>query len=110
MLLIAFSAVTMNAQSIEGAWNTGKENTVIVIKKVGSSYVGTTLSSDNAQVKKGKKLIKDVKASGKVWKGKLYAPKKKKWMDATFAPKGDKLKITIKSGMMSKTIEWKKAK
>ena len=96
---ILFSTICMNAQqAIEGVWNTGKENTKIEIKEgADGAYAGTVISSDNTNAKIGKQLIKDVKLVDGEWKGKLFAAKKKKWMDATLKEKGNQLLITTAS-------------
>ena len=102
------TVVYTNAQStIAGVWDIGKENTKIEIKEEGGVYKGTIISSDNAKAK-GKVLLKDVKASGNEWKGKFFAPQKKKWMNAVITEKANKLFVKVKAGMMSKTLEWTK--
>lgn len=110
MVCILFSTLSINAQqSIAGIWNTGKENTKIEIKEeANGAYAGTVVSSDNANAKIGKQLIKDVKLVDGEWKGKLFAAKKKKWMDAVLKEKNNQLLITVKAGLMSKTIKWAK--
>ena len=45
---------------------------------------------------------------GEVWKGKLFAAKKGKWMDAVLKVKDNQLLITVEAGLMSKTIKWAK--
>lgn len=106
---ILFSALTMNAQSIAGTWNTGQDNTKIQITESNSVYSGKVVSSDNDQVKIGKLFLKEVKSVGGEWKGKIYSPKKDTWYNATIVPKGEQLLVTVKSGMASRTITWKKA-
>lgn len=109
VFFMMFVANFMHAQqSIEGIWDTGKENTKIELKKVEGEYIGTIVSSDNKKAKEGTKLIKDVQSENGEWKGKLFVAKKKKWKDATFVSKGDELEITVSSGWMSKTVEWAK--
>ncbi|MEO1626227.1 MAG: hypothetical protein AAFV25_13815, partial [Bacteroidota bacterium] len=94
-------------QPIQGVWNTGQENTMIEIKASGDQIEGKVLSSDNSKAKIGNVIIKDVRAERGVYKGQLYAAKRKKWMDATFARKADKLVITVSAGWKTKVIEWK---
>ena len=106
---ILFSALTINAQSIAGVWNTGQDNTKIEITENNGVYSGKVISSDNDQVKIGKQFVKDVKSVGGKWKGKIYSPKKDNWYNATIEAKGEQLLVTVKSGMMSKTIAWQKA-
>lgn len=110
-LLVAFTTTSMMAQlPIEGAWNTGKENTIVVLKKIGDNFVGTVFSSDNQKIKIGKTLVRDLQYKKGEWKGELYAPKRDRWVDATFEKKGSDLVIKAGSGMRSKTIVWKEVK
>lgn len=96
-------------QSIVGIWNTGKDNTMVEIKSENGLYSGKIVSSDNVNAKKGTLLLKDVKSVNGKWRGKMYAPKKQEWFDTVIELKGDKLLLTVKSGMMSKTVEWTKS-
>ena len=107
ILFILFSTLSINAQQpIEGIWNTGKENTKIEIKKSNNEIEGTILSSDNVKAPVGKLMIQEVVEKNGVFKGKLYAIKKGKWVDAVFNRNGNTLNITVSSGWMSKTIQW----
>lgn len=109
MLCILLSSLTMNAQqSIAGIWNTGNDNTKIEITKANDVYEGKIVSSDNAKAKIGKQLLKEVKSVDGEWKGKLFAAKRGKWMDAVLEEKGNQLQVTVKAGWMSKTLEWRK--
>ncbi|MEM9547720.1 MAG: hypothetical protein AAGA77_17190 [Bacteroidota bacterium] len=107
---ILFTALSTHAQeSIEGIWNTGKENTKIEIAEVEDGiYEGKILSSDNENAKVEKALLREVNLIDGEWKGKLFAPKKKKWMDAVLMKKENRLHIKVKAGFMSKTIKWTK--
>lgn len=106
---ILFLSLTMHAQeSLTGTWNMGEDDTKIEIKKGDGVYEGRIASSDNANAKIGNLILKDVKSVNGKWKGKLYSPKKKEWFDATLKVAGKKLLVTVKSGLMSKTVEWTK--
>lgn len=108
-LCIFFSALSMNAQqSIAGIWNTGQDNTQVEISETDGLYSGKIISSDNEEAKIGNQLLKEIKSVGGKWKGKLYSPKKNKWFDAVLEEKGDQLLVSVKAGVMSKTLEWKK--
>lgn len=101
--------LSMSAQSdLTGIWNTGTDNSKIEISETDGSLVGKLISSDNENAQIGKTLVKELEADGDHWKGKLYAPKRGEWYDATFEAGGDKLEITIGSGFMSRTVEWTK--
>lgn len=100
----------MNAQqSINGIWNTGQDNTEIEIKSENGIYDGKIISSENSNAKKGTLILKDVKSVSGKWKGKMYSPKKKEWFNAVLELKGGKLMVKVKSGFMSKTVEWTKS-
>jgi len=106
---ILFFALSMHAQtSIAGIWNLEKDNTKIDITKGNDTYEGKILSSDNANVKPGKVILKDVKSVNGKWQGKLYSPKKNEWFDAVLKVEGKKMQVTVKSGWASKTVEWTK--
>ena len=104
-----FFALTMYAQqSLVGTWNMGKDNTKIEITEENGVYGGKIVSSDNDQAKIGSQLLKDIKLVGGAWKGKMFSPKKNKWYNAVLEEKGDQLLVTIKAGMMSKSLNWMK--
>ncbi len=109
MCFILFSTLTLSAQQTpSGIWNTGKDNTKIEIKEENGVYAGKIVSSDNAKAEIGKLLLKEIELVDGEWKGKLFAAKKGKWMDAVLKEKGNQLLITVKAGLMKKTIEWVK--
>ena len=80
LILVLFTTISMNAQSIAGVWNTGEDNTKIEIAEDNGVANGKILSSDNAKAKVGNQILKDVKFSDGEWKGKLYAAKKGEWL------------------------------
>ena len=109
MFSFLFLTFMINAQqSPIGIWNTGKDNTKVEILDDDKSKVGTIISSDNVKANIGKRLIKDIQLVDGKWQGKLFADKKGKWMDAVFKIKDNSLHITVKKGLMSKTIKWSK--
>jgi len=63
-------------QLLEGTLNTGEENTKIEITEDNAVFCAKILSSDNANAKIGKQILKDITFSNGEWKGKLYAAKK----------------------------------
>ncbi len=108
LILVLFVALSMNAQTIVGVWNTGKDNTKVKITKVNDIYNGKIHSSDNPKAKIGNPILKDVKFSNGKGKGKIYAAKKGKWYEVILEESGDKLNVTIKVGFKSKTLTWEK--
>ncbi len=107
--LLLFALGMQAQQPLAGVWDTGKDNTKVEISEQEDGvFSGVVVSSDNTNVKAGKELLKDVKSVDGEWKGKVFALKRGKWMDAILEEKGDLLLVSVKSGMMSKTLEWKK--
>lgn len=107
LFCLLLSIASLSAQTTpKGVWNTGRDNTLVEVKEVNGSYIGTLISSDNPKASIGKVLLKDVKPAGKEWTGKMFAPKKGEWYDASLQVKGDILEFTIGSGFRSKTLEW----
>lgn len=110
LICLIFLSFSLEAQtSLEGIWDTGKENTQLeVAPGEDGSLVGVLRSSDNERVEVGTPILKDIAQKGETWVGKLYSLKKEKWYDAVFVLEGDVLSITVKAGMMRKTIVWTK--
>lgn len=108
LLFSVIAVASTTAQSIVGIWNTGEENTKIEITEDNGVISGKLLSSDNAKAKIGNQILKDLQYSNGEYKGKMYAAKKDKWYDAVLKENGDHLDITIKVGMMKKTLSWGK--
>jgi hypothetical protein len=93
---------------VTGTWDTGQENTLVKIFEKEGVYFGEIVSSDNSKVEIGKQLIKDLMYKKGKWKGKLYAIKKKKWVNAEMELEDGNMKIKIKAGFSRKTLKWKK--
>lgn len=109
VLIFSLLGSALFAQNdLTGTWDTGKDSTLVKIYEKEGVYFGEIVSSDNPKAEIGKQLIKDLKNEDGEWKGKLYAAKKKKWVDAEMELEDDNLKITVKAGFVKKTIEWKK--
>jgi uncharacterized protein (DUF2147 family) len=99
------------AQSdITGTWNTGMENTMVLIEKQDDVYRGKIVSSDNEKVKEGTLILKDVEhIIDEELEGKMFSLKKGEWFDAKIINTGDKLDITVGSGIRKKSVEWVKS-
>jgi len=109
VLIFSLLGSALVAQTdLTGTWDTGKDSTLVKIFEKEGVHFGEIVSSDNPKAEIGKQLIKDLKNEDGEWKGKLYAAKKQKWVDAVMKLEDGDLKITVKQGFMKKTIEWKK--
>ena len=108
-VILSFTASMVNAQqSIVGTWNTGQENTQIEILPNEESWIGKIKSSDNTKASIGKIIVKDLKKEGDTWTGKLFAAKRKKWVDVVFKPNETKMDLIISAGFSKKEIEWER--
>lgn len=107
-MLSLFSITVFSQTDISGKWNTGDQNTIVEIVQQNGVYIGKMISSDNPNVKLGKVILKDVKPQKAYWTGKIYAPRRGEWYDATISTRGNILKLEMSVGFFSKTIEWTK--
>lgn len=107
--IISVFSITINAQSITGIWNTGKDNTKIEISQFNGAWIGKIKSSDNKQVKIGKIILQKIKKEALKWTGKLYAPKRKEWYDVEISRKINTLELEINAGFFGKTIKWEES-
>jgi hypothetical protein len=108
LIFSLFGSALFAQTDLAGNWDTGMENTLVKIFEKKGVYFGEIVSSDNPEAEIGKQLIKDLMHENGKWKGKLYAVKKKKWVNAVVELEDGHMKITIKAGFKKKTIEWNK--
>lgn len=108
ILFTVIAATSTNAQSIDGIWNTGEDNTKIEITEDNGVFSGKILSSDNSNAKLGNEILKNLTFNNGEYKGKMYAAKKEKWYDAVLKENGNQLEVKIKVGMMKKSLSWSK--
>lgn len=82
-----------------GKWKTDKGIIVEIIKK-GNVFVGT---SSNAVI-----ILNNLQFVDGEWKGTLIKPEDKSKYNCTAILEGNKLKLTVKKGIISKQITWTK--
>ena len=105
-----FIAVTIHAQSpLAGNWDTRKEHTIIKISVENDTATGKIFSSDN-DLAIGKTILKDLKKQGNKWAGKLFAAKRKKWVNVELTPSKTQLDLLVSAGFTKKKIVWRRAK
>ena len=108
-ILFLILAFPLCAQELESAsWNTGEENTIIETYQKDGMWFGRILSSDSPEAKIGKDILQGFKFEDGEWKGKLFAAKKGKLLNAVMAPNDSELKITVSAGMFKRKISWEK--
>jgi uncharacterized protein (DUF2147 family) len=110
LFLLILCTAFAKAQSIEGLWNTGKENTIIKIQKADQQFAGIIHSSDNSNAPIGTPLMKDMVEKGDYYKGKIYVIRMKKWFDAEFRRSGETMLVKVYTGIKTNTVEWKLVK
>jgi uncharacterized protein (DUF2147 family) len=111
LFLLMFSIVYTSAQqSLEGLWKTGKEETIIEIYFSNEQLIGKIKFSNNKEVDVGKIILKDLRSEENKWVGKIYAIKRKEWYSVEIISKEEVLELKISSGLISKSLQWKKSK
>jgi len=110
IFIALFFISALSAQdSLKGIWLTGEENTKIETYEKDGAWYGKILSSDNPNAKIGTDILKGFKQENGEWKGKLFAAKRGKVLDAVIKPAKNILNITVTVGFFSKDLEWKRA-
>ena len=109
ILFTIFIISSLSAQDFpKGIWLTGEENTKIETYEKEGAWYGKIVSSDNSKAKIGKDILIDFKEEDGQWKGKLFAAKRGKILDAVIEPSKEILNIRVSAGFFTKTLEWKR--
>jgi len=119
ILSVFFSSPDLFAQtqkSVDGDWLTANKKSVIRIETddLGKSHYGKvvwldeSIDSEKASNALGKVMVKNLVATGELnkFKGQVFIPRMERFRDAKFELKGDKLLVTMKVGLTSRTVEW----
>ncbi len=110
ILLTLFMVSALSAQDFpKDIWLTGEENTKIETYEKEGTWYGKIVSSDNPKAKIGNDILRGFQQEDGKWKGKLFAAKRGKILDAVIEPTEDDLNITVSAGFFTKTLVWKKA-
>lgn len=110
LLIILLSFSSLQAQNpLKGTWLTGEDNTKIETYEKEGAWYGKIVSSDNPKAKIGLDILRGFKQEGDTWKGKIFAAKRGKILDAKIDPAKDVLSIEASLGFMSRTLKWKRA-
>ncbi len=100
VFLCSLAMAQKSTDNLEGNWKT-EEGFIVHIAKQGDSFNGTVVEKD-------KVILEDVSFSNKKWTGTLTKPKDGKKMDCELVLEGQKLKIKVSKGFVSKTLIWTK--
>lgn len=107
--LVMGSNLAHAGSPVEGRWHTPKQEGTIEVKVDGGVLKGTLVGSEDKGAKLGTVILRDFVRSDNKWKGKIYAPKRGKVMDAELSLQNGKLVIKVSAGFRTKTIVWTKA-
>lgn len=88
------------ADDFSGKWKT-PEGKIILISKLGNTFDGTTQEA-------GQKIIENVLFTEGHWRGTIIKPGTSTKANCELILDGNKLTITAKKGIFSKTIVWTK--
>ena len=105
LILFLFLSVSfVNAQSAEddfsGNWKT-EQGPEVLITKSGDTFKGVNVEHD-------KLVLDNLKFEDGEWTGTLIKPKDGSRYNCTAVLSGNKLKLTAKKGLFSKTLTWTK--
>ncbi|WP_109436602.1 DUF2147 domain-containing protein [Aquimarina sp. AU119] len=102
-ILLFVSSITIAQKStdnFEGNWKM-EEGFIVHITKLGDSFKGIVIEKD-------KLILEDITFSNQKWKGTLTKPKDGKKMACELILDGQKLKVKVSKGFVSKTLIWTK--
>lgn len=104
IVLLFISASIVSAQSAEddfsGNWKT-EQGPEVLITKSGDTFKGVNVEHD-------KLVLENLKFEDGEWTGTLIKPKDGSRYNCTAVLSGNKLKLTAKKGLFSKTLTWTK--
>jgi hypothetical protein len=95
-------------KTIVGTWITMEDNTKIQIEEEKGMLIGKIKSSDNPNAQVGKLILKDLVKSGNTWTGKIFAVKRKEWIDVEITSDNNSLNLKIQYGIVTRNLIWKR--
>ena len=108
-IVLLFVSLGQDQDDITGVWKMAENNAEVEIKKEGDVYNGTVVKSD-VEKAIGKVVLRDFKKDGDEWKGKFYAVKRDRMVDATLKPTGeDAMEMVVSAGPRTKTVPMTRA-
>lgn len=97
---VSFAVAQSADDDFSGNWKTD-QGPLVLITKSGDTFKGVNVEHD-------KLILENLKFADGKWTGTLIKPKDGSKYNCTAVLNGDKLKFTVKKGIMSKTITWTK--
>ena len=104
VLLVLFTS-TESGPEILGTWLIPDENVKVEITCDGDVCTGVVVKAPK-DVIIGKEILRDLKERNGKWKGKFYAIRKDKLLNAELNPNGDELDVEVSAGLGSKSFTW----
>ncbi len=101
-----------------GTWTNDFDHAIMEFKKEGDTYVGILLKpaeghelDKNGNPRKKEKIIKGLKyENGSYVDGEIFITKFDKYMNCAIKPNGDTFELTVRFGLMKRTVEWRRLK
>lgn len=109
LIFIFFLSFLGNPNSPEGIWVHKEDASRIEIYADHGKFSGKLISSRHPFLETGIEIIKDMEFKEGKWKGKIYIPKKKRWVDASLKQKNNLLFIELDLGYDVQKVHWYRA-
>ena len=94
------------SNSPEGIWIHKEEASRIEIYEDKGKLSGKLISSRHPFLETGIDILKDMEYKDGKWQGKIYIPKKKRWVNASFEQKNNLLFIELNLGYEIQKVHW----
>lgn len=98
LLLTILISFISSSKSPKGIWLHKEDTSRIEISEIDGKFSGKLISSRNPFLETGIEVIKDIEYKEGKWQGKLYIPKKKRWVHAIFKEKNNLLIVELDLG------------
>ncbi len=112
MVFMSLIAPVLLAADLGGFWQHEELPAWIEVRFDNGIGTGTVVRNDEYPERVGRILLKDIAMDGEAqggWRGQVYAERFEEYKDAEISlPQPDLMRIKVKVGFMSRTVEWKR--
>ncbi len=109
-LLASLAAPVLLAADLTGFWQHEELPAWIEVRFEDGVGTGTVVRNDEYPERVGRVLLKELvpdEGEAATWRGKVYAERLEEYRDAEILlPKPDLMRIKVKVGFVSRTVEW----
>jgi hypothetical protein len=111
-LSVSLSAPLLLAGDLSGLWQHEELPAWIEVRFENGVGTGTVVRNDEYPDRVGRILLKDLSSEGgdgESWRGQVYAQRLEEYKDGEISlPEPDLMRVKVKVGFMSRTVEWKR--